>query len=91
MTKPAGFEDPMELVGVPVPGGDPRAMAECLVEEYLLMGWDEQQVMTLFTRPCFRATHQIYLEQGEACVHALIRGVRARWAPDSARGESLDA
>ncbi len=55
----------MELVGMAVPGGDLRAMAECLVEEYLLMGWDERQVMLLFTRPCFRATHRIYRDKGE--------------------------
>lgn len=91
MTKPAELEDPMELVGVPVPGGDPRAMAECLVEEYLLLGWDERQMMLLFTRPCFRATHRIYLEQGEAFVRALIREVRAKWARESSRGEPLDA
>jgi hypothetical protein len=91
MTKPAGIEDPMELVGVPVPGGDPCTMAECLVEEYLLLGWDERQLMLLFTRPCFRVTHRIYLEKGEAYVHALIRKVRARWVRDASRGESLDA
>lgn len=91
MTKSADFADPMELVGVPVPGGDSRAMAECLVEEYLLLGWDERQVMLLFTRPCFRATHRIYQEKGEAYVRSLIGEVRTKWARDSSRGEPLDA
>ncbi|GMV02424.1 MAG: hypothetical protein KJZ98_17910 [Burkholderiaceae bacterium] len=91
MTKSAGIEDPMELVGVPVPGGDSRTMAECLVEEYLLLGWDERQLMLLFSRPCFRVTHRIYLEKGEAYVQALIREVGARWAPDASCGEPLDA
>lgn len=91
MKKPAGSADPMELVGVPVPGGDSRAMAECLVEEYLLQGWDERQVMLLFTRPCFRATHRIYREKGEAFVRSLIQEVRVKWTRDSNRGEPLDA
>ncbi|MCC7326795.1 MAG: hypothetical protein IT521_08345 [Burkholderiales bacterium] len=91
MTKPADFTDPMELVGVPVPGGDSHAMAECLVEEYLLLGWDERQVMLLFTRPCFRATHRIYREKGEAYVRSLIQEVRVKWTRDSSRGEPLDA
>lgn len=81
----------MELVGMAVPGGDLRAMAECLVEEYLLMGWDERQVMLLFTRPCFRATHRIYRDKGEVYVRSLIQDVRARWARDSSREEPLDA
>ena len=91
MTKPAEFADPMELVGVPVPGGDSREMAECLVEEYLLLGWDERQVMLLFTRPCFRATHRIYREKGEPYVRSLIQEIRAKWTRDSNRGEPLDA
>ena len=91
MTKPAEFEDPMELVGVPVPGGDSRAMAECLVEEYLLLGWDERQLMLLFTRPCFRATHRIYREMGEAYVHSLIHEVRNKWTRNSSCGEPFDA
>ena len=91
MTKPVDFADPMELVGVPVPGGDSRAMAECLVEEYLLLGWDERQMMLLFARPCFRATHRIYREKGEAYVRSLIEEVRVKWARDSDRGEPLDA
>jgi len=91
MTKSADFTDPMELVGVPVPGGDSRAMAECLVEEYLLLGWDERQVMMLFTRPCFRATHRIYLDKGEAYVRSLVQEVRVKWTREASRGEQRDA
>ena len=91
MTKPADFADPMELVGVSVPGGDSRAMAECLVEEYLLLGWGEEQVMLLFARPCFRATHRIYQEKGETYVRSLIQEVCAKWAQDASCGGALDA
>jgi len=54
-------EDPMDLVGIVLPGepGQLEAMAECFVEEYIRMGWDEPRLMTLFTNPMFMATHRI--------------------------------
>ncbi len=91
MTESADFAEPMELVGVPIPGGDSRVMAECLIEEYLFLGWDEQRIMLLFTRPCFRSTHRIYQELGEVRVRSLIEEVRARWVSGSNHGEPLDA
>ncbi len=73
--------DPMELVGMVLPGepGQLEAMAECLVEEYVRMGWDERRLMTLFVNPLFLATHRIYQQKGEAYVRELIRKTRARW------------
>jgi len=78
MKQPA-FDDPMELVGVGVAGGDFDAMAECVIEEYLLLGWSERQLMGLFKHPFFRATHQVYRLRGEAHARALIARVLARW------------
>ena len=74
-------EDPMELTGVVLPGepGQLEAMAECFVEEYVRMGWDERRLMTLFTNPMFLATHRIYREKGEPYVRQLIAASRARW------------
>ncbi len=74
-------EDPMELVGVVVPAeaGQIEAMAECFVEEYVRMGWDERRLMPLFRSPQFLATHRIYREKGEAYVRELIRSTRAKW------------
>jgi len=79
--KPPTAADPMELVGVAIPQGDLDLMAECLVEEYLTLGWSERQLMALFTRPCFHATHSIYREKGEAYVRALIDRVGRSWRP----------
>jgi hypothetical protein len=75
-------EDPMDLVGMVMPGepGQLEAMAECFVEEYVRMGWDEQRLMTLFTHPLFMATHRIYRQKGEAYVRELIRNTCAKWA-----------
>ncbi len=79
--KPAAKDDPMEFVAVPLPGGDPDRMAECVIEEFLLMGWSERRLMTLFTHPQFQATHQIYLDRGEDHVRDLIRQVGEAWRP----------
>ncbi|MFQ5613057.1 MAG: hypothetical protein ACE5H9_13090 [Anaerolineae bacterium] len=74
-------EDPMELVGIVLPGeaGQLEAMAECIIEEYVRLGWNEQRLMTLFVNPMFLATHRIYRLKGEAYVRQLIRKTCARW------------
>ncbi len=74
-------DDPMELVGMVMPGepGQLEAMAECLVEEYVRLGWDARRLMTLFVNPLFMATHRIYRQKGEAYVHELIDRMCAKW------------
>ena len=74
-------EDPMGLVGMVLPGepGQLEAMAECFVEEYVRMGWDERRLMTLFTHPAFLATHRIYQQKGEAYVRELIQKTCVKW------------
>ena len=80
------LDDPHELVGVSLAEGDCDFMAECLVEEYLLLGWNNGQLMSLFTRPCFRMTHGIYLNRGRDYVEAVIARMRAKWIPDETDG-----
>jgi hypothetical protein len=79
--------DPMGLVGMVMPGepGQLEAMAECVVEEYVRLGWDERRLMTLFANPMFLATHRIYRGKGEAYVRGLIRKTLTRWGGDSFR------
>jgi hypothetical protein len=74
-------EDPMGLVGMVVPGepGQLEAMAECFVEEYVRLGWDERCLMTLFVSPRFLATHRIYRQKGEEYVRELIRKTWTKW------------
>jgi hypothetical protein len=83
--------DPMELVGVTLPDGDTTAMAECVIEEYLLLGFSDRQVIALFARPCFAMTHRIYREQGEVWVRTLVARVRERWSRNCERGGPTDA
>lgn|SRR3989338_4463824 len=90
-------EDPMGLVGMVLPAepGQLEAMAECFVEEYVRLGWDERRLMTLFVNPLFLATHRIYRQKGEGYVRELIRQVCATWkvarVPYSIEGDLHDA
>ncbi|MBI3244691.1 MAG: hypothetical protein HYZ49_20625 [Chloroflexi bacterium] len=74
-------EDPMGLIGMVLPGepGQLEAMAECVVEEYIRLGWSEQRLMTLFVNPMFLATHRIYRLKGEGYVRDLIRQTCVKW------------
>jgi hypothetical protein len=74
-------EDPMELVGMVLPGeaGQLERMAECIVEEYVRMGWDERRLMVLFTNPMFLATYRIYRQKGEDYVRNLVQNTCARY------------
>ncbi len=77
-------DDPMELVGMVMPGepGQLEAMAEALVDEYARLGWDEKRILTLFVNPFFLATHRIYRQKGEAYVRELISKTCAKWRVD---------
>ncbi|MFU8771168.1 MAG: hypothetical protein ACNA8H_01975 [Anaerolineales bacterium] len=76
-------EDPMELVGMVMPGNedDLEMMAECIVDEYIRLGWGEERLMNLFTNPMFLGTHRIYRYKGEDYVRDLIQRTKQRWHP----------
>lgn len=82
MTSPKEFdlEDPMELVGVAVPGGDDDQALDGIVQEYLFMGWSQTQIMFLFKSPHYGATHQIYERKGAAYVNERVHHLADRWA-----------
>lgn len=73
-------DDPMELVGHEVPGGDPETLARCFIEEYALIGMGEAEILELFRQPVYR-THELYRERGEAWVRGLIRSVLGEAGP----------
>lgn len=74
-------DDPMELVGMVMPGepGQVEKMAQAIVEEYVLLGWDEKRLLSLFVNPFYLATHRIYQQKGEGYVRALIEKTCAMW------------
>ncbi len=78
---PPHEQDPYELVGMVIPGeeGQTEAMAQALVEEFVLLGWNEKRLMTLFTNPFYLATYRIYQQKGAAYVQTLIQDICATW------------
>ena len=79
MVKDFDPEDPEELVGVAIPGGDADQQLDCIVQEYLLMGWGFQQIMVLFRSPHYGATHQIYRQKGEGQVKDRVQQLVTQW------------
>ena len=74
-------EDPMEFVAMELPA-DAEAegrMAECFVEEFLLMGFDRPKLINLFKNPLYQGTHRLWAQNGEAWVNAVIDRVLSRW------------
>ena len=57
--KEAEPDDPMALVGVPVPvdEGTFDEMARCFVEEYVRDGWSDARLLALFRSPHYAGLH----------------------------------
>ena len=71
---------PMELMAVAFPGGDVEEMAETIVEEFLKIGLDDDELLGLFRSPVYYTPHAIYREKGEEYVRTLIASVREKWS-----------
>ena len=67
--------DPLAPMAQRAPG-DPRLMATCLVEEYLLLGYDDEALLALFRDPFYQGIHHLYRQYGEAGIRGLIAEVR---------------
>jgi hypothetical protein len=90
--KAAEPDDPLELVGVPVPVDDATfdEMAGCLVEEYIRDGWTDARLLALFRSPFYAGLHVVWRLRGEPWVRAEIALARGRWhRPDPARPEGV--
>ena len=81
----------MELVGVVIPKGDTDEILDDIVLEYLAIGWNPRQILTLFRSPLYGATHQIYLLKGEAYVGERVRQLASQWSQGWINGGEHDA
>ena len=72
--------DPLELVPVvldtPADDDSCQRMAQTFVEEYMTLGFSDDQIAELFRKPFYRATHNILTIKGEAYVMELIKELR---------------
>ena len=71
------YDDPMELQGFEC-DGDPGYMVDCVVEEYLRMGWPPDEVFHLFESPVYPPLHYLLHTQGPEAILRKIEQVAAR-------------
>jgi hypothetical protein len=66
--------DPNVLVGVSLPGDEEttREMAAAFAEEFALLGFDEERLMSLFRRPHYEGAHRAYLLLGEEEIRRMV-------------------
>lgn len=96
-TKPFDPEDPLALcrVGIVTDEDTTDAMAQCLVEEYLRLGYGPVQLLALFQDPFYTGLHLVLQRRGEDHVRALIADTFARWGrrcvwkADTAQGRAV--
>lgn len=75
-------EDPMALTGAVLPLSEKESvaaeeeMARTIVEEFALLGRDDEEILKLFRNPFYRFPHQVYRARGEKYVRNLIRKTR---------------
>lgn len=69
--------DPLELAAMAVEG-DPTAMLDGLIEEYLRLGWNDVQIEALFASPVYAATYSLGQRFGKDRVRERIAQKRGR-------------
>ena len=73
-------EDPFALVQmyIDVPADETfyDQMARTFIEEYMMMGWADDDILGLFQDPYYRGTHDILQKKGEEFVKNIIQEVR---------------
>jgi hypothetical protein len=64
-------DDPMELTATPVMG-DPEYMLQCMIEEYVWMGWSAEDLFGLFQSPHYPVLQDLLRTFGEQRVRREI-------------------
>jgi hypothetical protein len=77
LSRAAEPDDPMTLSATAV-AGDPDVLIRALVQEYAWMGWDAEQIATLFNDPFYPMLHGLLEAYGAARVRERIDAVFGR-------------
>lgn len=89
------IEDPLELNGVAFMTEEDTstAMAECFVEEFMLMGSTRDQILGMFRNPHYIGMNMVLQNKGERFVREIIGKTFAAWGRSSQRAseEEKDA
>ena len=74
-------EDPLELMAQSVVG-DPEVMLECMLQEFMWMGWGREELLSLFHHPGYPVLCQLREYFGDAEVErrvATLLAMSGRW------------
>jgi len=74
MTRGMEPDDPLSLHATPVEG-DPEALIRAVVQEYAWMGFDLDEIVTLFRDPFYPMLHGLWVALGEAGIRGRIDAV----------------
>ena len=75
------FDDPLELNGVALYTDEDtsRDMAECFVEEFLMLGYNHKQLLAMFRNPHYLGLNMVLQNKGEPFVREIIAETFAKW------------
>jgi hypothetical protein len=74
-------EDPLEAVAVELPSDEDTLvpMAETFIEEFMRMGYSQEQILGLFTHPMYAGPLMVTRARGTAFVRQLIADTFQKW------------
>lgn len=78
-TKKFEHDDPLELRGIEINDGNFDLMVNNIIEEYLLLGYDDKMILWLFKNPFYKFTYNTYKSKGEEYIKQCIEKIKAKW------------
>jgi hypothetical protein len=73
-TRPAEPDDPFTLHATAV-GGDPEVMLRCMIQEYAWLGWNSEEILSLFPNPLYPALRSFWEYFGATGVQERVRSI----------------
>jgi hypothetical protein len=74
-------EDPLEAIAVELPSDEDTIvpMAECFIEEFMRMGYSQEEILGLFGHPMYVGLLMVTRARGTAFVKQLIADTFRKW------------
>lgn len=75
-------EDPMQMNATEIPCDERHfdEMVEAIIEEYMMLGWNDEQILKLFNTKFFQLTYSIRQKKGEDYIKNKIASIRSMWS-----------